>query len=120
MRRRTIDFVRKTVSLDSDIRPLLEKNCDREAKLSEKVVFLSRVVNDMIRGSNFKNLDKFRTPRNSRGNLRMTLVIDMDNHDRIISYTANAIENCAKNYCDAPSNSYSKILNSILRKALHI
>jgi len=120
MRSRSGDFVRKTVSLDADIRPLLEKICAKEAKTSEKAVFISRIINDMLRASNFKNLEKYNTPRGPANRTRITLVVDLDNHRKIINYTAYAIEQCAINYCGEPSQSYSKVLNNVLRKELHI
>lgn len=120
MRSRSGDFVRKTVSLDADIRPKLDKICDKKGKKSVKAVFLSRIVNDMLRASNFKNLEKFNTPRGITNRSRITLVIDMDVHTKIIEHTAQAIETCAINYCGEPSQSYSKVVNNVLRKELHI
>lgn len=118
MRTRSGDFVRKTVSLDADIRPLLDKICEKKAKNNEKAVFLSRIVNEMLKASNFKNLEKFNTPRGPANRSRITLVIDIDNHEKIIEETASAIEDCANNYCDEPSQSYSRVVNNALRKAL--
>ena len=120
MRSRSGDFVRKTVSLDPDIRPLLDKICAKKAKTAVSAVFLSRIINEMIRKSDFKNLEKYGTPRGPANRTRITLVIDLDNHKKIIEYTAQAIETCANNYCGEPSQSYSKILNNALRKELHI
>ncbi len=120
MRSRSGDFVRKTVSLDADIRPLLDKICARKAKKAVSAVFLSGIINDIVRASNFKNLDKYNTPRGPTKRTRITLVIDLDNHRKIINYTAYAIEQCAINYCGEPSQSYSKVLNNVLRKELHI
>lgn len=120
MRTRIGDFVRKTVSLDADIRPLLDKICEKKAKHSEKAIFLSRVINDMLRASNFKNLEKYGTQRGPVNRGRITLVFDMDVHKKIIEETANAIEVCAINYCGGPSQSYSKVVNNALRKALGI
>ncbi len=120
MRSRSGDFVRKTVSLDADIRPLLDKMVKLEAKYSESAVFISRIINDMLRSSNFKNLEKYNTPRGPANRTRITLVVDLDNHRKIINQTALAIETCAINYCGEPSQSYSKVLNNVLRKELHI
>ncbi len=120
MRSRSGDFVRKTVSLDADIRPLLNKICVKRAKTAVSAVFLSRIVNEMIRKSDFKNLEKYGTPRGPANRSRITLVIDLDNHRKIIEHTAQAIETCAINYCDEPSQSYSKVMNNVLRKALNI
>ena len=120
MRTRSGDFVRKTVSLDADIRPLLDAICAKKGRKSVKAVFLSRIVNEMLRASNFKNLDKYNTPRGPANRTRITLVIDMDNHNKIIEETASAIEECANNYCGEPSQSYSKVVNNALRKALGI
>ncbi len=120
MRSRSGDFVRKTVSLDPDIRPLLDKICAKKAKTAVSAVFLSRIINDFIRVSNFKNLEKYNTPRGPLNRDRITLVIDLDNHRKIINYTAAAIEQCALNYCGEPSQSYSKVLNNLLRKELRI
>ena len=120
MRTRSGDFVRKTVSLDADIRPIIDELVKKKAKKSIKAVFVSRVINDMLRASNFKNLEKYGTPRGITNRSRITLVIDMDVHNKIIEHTAHAIETCANNYCGEPSQSYSKILNNALRKELHI
>ena len=120
MRSRSGDFVRKTVSLDADIRPLLDKICAKKAKTAVSAVFLSRIINEMIRKCDFKNLEKYGTPRGPANRLRITLVVDLDNHRKIIEHTAQAIETCANNYCGEPSQSYSKILNNALRKELHI
>ncbi len=121
MRSRSGDFVRKTVSLDADIRPLLDKICAKKAKKAVSAVFISRVINDFIEESNFKNLEKYSVnPRGVGQRSRITLVIDLDNHRKIINYTAGAIEQCANNYCGEPSQSYSKVLNNVLRKALQI
>lgn len=120
MRMRSRDFVRKTVSLDADIRPLLDKICEKKAQNSESAVFLSRIINEMLRTSNFKNLEKYGTPRGLTNRARVTLVIDMDIHKKIIEHTASAIEDCANNYSDKPSQSYSKVLNNALRKVLGI
>ena len=120
MRTREGDFVRKTVSLDADIRPLIDKMCEKKAKNSMKAIFMSRIINDILRASNFKNLEKYNTPRGPNNRTRITLVIDIDNHEKIIEETASAIEKCANNYCGEPSQSYSKVLNNVLRKALGI
>ncbi len=120
MRSRSGDFVRKTVSLDADIRPLLDKIVTKKAKTAVSAVFLSRIINDIIRNSNFKNLEKYGTPRGPANRCRITLVIDLDNHKKIIEHTAQAIETCAINYCDEPSQSYSKVMNNALRKELRI
>jgi len=118
MRTRSGDFVRKTVSLDADIRPLLDKICEKKAKTSEKAVFLSRIINEMLTASNFKNLEKYNTPRGPNKRTRITLVFDNDVHKKIINQTAKAIETCAINYCGEPSQSYSRVVNNALRKAL--
>ncbi len=121
MRSRSGDFVRKTVSLDSDIRPLLDKICEKQAQKSVSAVFISRIINDLLRASNFKNLEKYSVnPRGVGKRTRITIVVDIDNHKKIIESTAAAIEKCALNYCDEPSQSYSKVLNNVLRKELHI
>lgn len=121
MRSRSGDFVRKTVSLDADIRPLLDKLLQKQAKTAVSAVFLSRIINDFLRASNFKNLEKYSVnPRGVGKRTRITLVIDIDNHQKIIEYTAAAIEKCANNYCGEPSQSYSKVLNNLLRKELRI
>ena len=120
MRSRSRDFVRKTVSLDADIRPLLDKICEKKAKTSGSAVFLSRIMNDILRASNFKNLEKYNTPRGPVNRDRITLVFDEDNHKKIIEETASAIEKCALNYCGEPSQSYSKVVNNVLRKELRI
>jgi len=109
------------VSLDADIRPLLDKICAKKAKTAVSAVFISRIINDILRASNFKNLEKYSVnPRGVGKRSRITIVVDTDNHKKIIEYTANAIETCANNYCDEPSQSYSKVLNNVLRKELHI
>jgi len=108
------------VSLDPDIRPLLEKICAKRAKTAVSAVFISRVINEMLRASNFKGLEKYGTSRGDNSRTRITLVVDLDNHKKIIEYTAHAIEECANNYCDEPSQSYSKVLNNVLRKELKI
>ncbi len=120
MRSRSGDFVRKTVSLDADIRPILDKICAKKAKTAVSAVFISRIINDILRASNFKNLEKYNTPRGPANRSRITLVVDLDNHRKIIEFTAQAIETCAINYCDEPSQSYSKVLNNVLRKELRI
>ncbi len=121
MRSRSGDFVRKTVSLDADIRPILDKLVQKQARTATQAVFLSRIINDFLRASNFKNLQKYSVnPRGVGKRTRITLVIDIDNHKKIIEYTAQAIEKCAINYCDEPSQSYSKVLNNVLRKEMHI
>ena len=120
MRSRQGDFVRKTVSLDADIRPLLDKICQKKALTATSAVFLSRIINNLLRACNFKNLEKYGTARGDTNRSRITLVIDMDIHEKIIEHTASAIEVCANNYCGEPSQSYSKILNNALRKELRI
>ncbi len=121
MRSRERDFVRKTVSLDADIRPILDKICAKKAKTTVSAVFISRIINDILRESNFKNLEKYSVnPRGVGQRSRITLVIDLDIHRKIINYTAAAIEQCAINYCGEPSQSYSKVLNNVLRKELRI
>jgi len=121
MRSRSGDFVRKTVSLDSDIRPLLDKLVKKQAHTATSAVFISRIINEFLRNSNFKNLEKYSVnPRGVGKRTRITLVVDLDVHRKIINYTAAAIEECAINYCDEPSQSYSKVLNNALRKELHI
>jgi len=120
MRSRSGDFVRKTVSLDADIRPLLDKIVTKKSKTAISAVFISRIINDILRASNFKNLEKYNTPRGPANRSRITLVVDLDNHRKIIEHTAQAIETCAINYCDEPSQSYSKVLNNVLRKELRI
>ncbi len=112
--------MRKTVSLDADIRPLIDKICVKKAKKSVKAIFISRVINEMLRASNFKNLEKYGTPRGDTNRSRITLVMDMDVHEKIINHTASAIEVCAINYCGEPSQSYSRVLNNALRKEMHI
>ena len=121
MRSRSGDFVRKTVSLDADIRPYLDKICAKKAKTAVTAVFISRIINDMLRSSNFKNLEKYSVnPRGVGKRTRITLVVDLDVHRKIINYTASAIEECAINYCGEPSQSYSRVLNNALRKGLNI
>jgi len=120
MRSRSGDFVRKTVSLDHDIRPLIDKICLKRAKTAVSAVFISRVINELIRKCDFKGLEKYGTPRGPANRLRITLVVDLDNHKKIIEYTAGAIEACANKYCGEPSQSYSKVLNNALRKELRI
>jgi hypothetical protein len=121
MRSRSGDFVRKTVSLDSDIRPLIDKLVQKQARTATQAVFISRIINDFLRDSNFKNLQKYSVnPRGVGKRSRITIVVDLDNHRKIVEYTAAAIEECAINYCDEPSQSYSKVLNNVLRKELHI
>ena len=121
MRSRSGDFVRKTVSLDSDIRPLLDKLVQKQAHTATSAVFISRIINDFLRNSNFKNLEKYSVnPRGVGKRTRITLVVDLDNHKKIVEYTADAIEECANNYCDEPTQSYSKVLNNVLRKELRI
>lgn len=121
MRSRSGDFIRKTVSLDADIRPLLDKIVSKKAKIAPTAVFISRIINDILRESNFKNLAKYSVnPRGVGKRSRITIVVDLDNHRKIINYTAAAIEECAINYCGEPSQSYSKVLNNVLRKGLNI
>jgi hypothetical protein len=121
MRSRSGDFVRKTVSLDSDIRPLLDKISAKKARKAVSAIFISRIINDILRTTNFKNLEKYSVnPRGVGKRSRITIVVDIDIHRKIVEYTAAAIEECAINYCGEPSQSYSKVLNNALRKGLNI
>ena len=120
MRRKSTPFVRKTVSLDADILPIIHKIRAQEMLKTEKGVFLSGIINEILKASTFKNLDKYNVPRSITKRTRITLVVDIDIHKKIVEQTANAIETCAINYCGEPSKSYSRILNNALRKGLHL
>ena len=111
-------YWRKTVALDRDIRPALDSAVARYQKHSEKHITKSRIVNDLIRKSNLKNLDSYSSLHQKGKRDRLTLDIDFDNFKKINDQTALLIEQAAKSGIKVPSPNFSRTLNSILRKEL--
>ena len=111
-------YIRKTVALDRDIRPALDKKAAKVQKTSKKYITKSFIVNELIRKSNFKNL-QYNTILHQKGMRdRITLDIDFDNFKKINDQTALLIEQVIKSGIKVPSPNLSRTLNSILRKEL--
>jgi len=112
------DDIRKTVALDSDIRPVLDRMVAKRQKTSKKHITKSLIVNELIRKSNGKNLDFYTISRKGTISDRLTLCIDHDTFKKINDLTAEAIVKAANSDIKTPSPNFSRTLNNLLRKEL--
>jgi hypothetical protein len=112
------DDIRKTVALDPDVRPALDRMVANRQKTSKKHITKSLIVNELIRKSNCKNLEHYTISRKGSIRDRLTLCIDHDNFKKINDLTAKAIVEAANSDIKTPSPNFSRTLNNLLRKEL--
>ena len=113
------DDIRKTVALDPDIRPILDRMVAKRQKTSKKHITKSLIVNELIRKSNAKNLEHYTISRKGISD-RLTLCIDHDTFKKINDLTAEAIVKAAQSDIKTPSPNFSRTLNNLLRKELNL
>lgn len=110
--------IRKTVALDPDIRPILDRIVAKRQKTSKKHITKSLIINELIRKSNGKNLGYYTNSRKGAISDRLTLCIDHDTFKKINDLTAQAIVKAAQSDIKTPSPNFSRTLNNLLRKEL--